>query len=263
MVKMLVKAVANILGRPLILIPVLFAALANYFVMLFSFEAGANIVAGIVEFGLPNYSLTEMPLAFYSLNFWDINIVAIGLVTNLVITAGLLIFYARFVKLKQSGKPSIKSAFSYALSHIGTVIGALAVFALISIILLFGLWFILLLVLARIPLMDFVALAYVLFMGYIALKLVMVFTAIGFDGQNIKHSFQASWDFTTKKLFGTVYVLLLSTVVYLLLSIIGGIIMTPLADDFQVTAVYYFFSNILSGALAGLMLAEYYGSEKP
>ncbi len=258
MVRVLLKAFANIVGRPLILLPAIAAALVNHLVFVLTFFAGTEILADILEFGFPLFSLAEMPFRFYSLNFWQINIVLAGLFINMAVLGLLTVFYARFVRLREEGTPSAKSAFSFAVSKLGRIVSTIVFFAVVGIIFSTVLWLLLMLLSAGLPLADVLVLLFLLLIVYVTVKLVLVFTAIGFEDLQTKQAVAASWSFTGRHFWGTVWVVFLIAVVYAVFSGIGSIAMEQLADDFQVMAVYYFFSNILISAVSGLAFAEHY-----
>ena len=262
MVKILLKALANIVGRPLVLLPAIAAALANHVVLLLTFFAGAEIIADIVEFGFPLFSLAEMPFRFYSLGFWQINIVLAGFFVNLVVLGLLTIFYARFVKTREEGNPSVKSALSFSISKTGGIVSTIVFLAAAGLILSVFLWLLLMILSAGLPLAEVLVFLFILLCAFIAAKLVMVFTIMGYENLNAKQAVAASWSFTTRHFWGTLWVVFLVAVAYVLFSGIGSIVMEPLADDFQVIAVYYFFSNILISAVSGLALAEHYVGRK-
>ena len=262
MVRALLKSAGNILGYPFVLLPAVAGALVNYFVLLATYFSAVSIAADIVEFGLPNFSMAELPFRFYSLHAGELSIVFLGLLANLVVFGVLLLFYARFVKLKKDGKPSIGSAFSYALSRIGSVFSAIVFFAVVSLFLAGLLWGMLLLAAAGLPFIEFVTALYVLLLLYLAVKLVMVLPIMGYENAGLKEAIAKSWFFSTKHFLGTVLVILLLAFVYAVLTAIGSFAMEPLADDFQIIAVYYFFTNILVSAVSGLMLAEHYAAGK-
>ena len=258
MIEALKKTAGALLKAPHLLIPGMAVALASALLFDFLFLLGFDV---FYEFGIENKAISleffKMIAIFFRLYPAQILVFIASILVLLALMAMLLFFYSKSA-MHYGEKGAFSRSLKYMLSSARKAFG-LAVFWLMFAFLVFLLLFSVVLLL---PLDIFVLAALVSIIAALsalmALKLsLFAVPAIVQGDRDVRAGLSASWEFTSKRLLGTIIVF---AIVFFANSVIAqlGMAAVSLFDNGIVPSTLAAFFNSLAFAFGSLFFAFYY-----
>ncbi len=262
MIKSVLGSAKMLVKNPLLLLPSL-AAIAIFLGLTYIFAGFLiDLLLNAVFLELvPDAPLAQLPFQFIAIYFPElVGIFVLAIISAILFTA-LNYWYAAYVGMSAKGKASIGKACGETISELGKVI-SFVVFIL-AVLFLFGFlaWLFLMVALA-IPLLGFLLLGLLGFLGfYLYIKLAFAISSMALEEAKVKEGLKNSWNFVVKKVWSVVLLVAVVAVINQFVIFVGAYATDFILDDLiGLIVIAVFWSIVL--AFAGLAFPRYYSEKK-
>ena len=258
MIKSLIGGFAQIAAKPQVLIAGIIATIVQFAIAYLTIEPLVNLVekAFILQ-ELPNVGLIELPLQFYRMYFAEVNVLILALLASMIVQLWLGVTIARFANNLRDGKKGISEALGFGIKHLGKIIAAIVFLVFVAALFFAAFQAIVWLSDYTIELSIALTALLALFTAYVYVKLVFFIPIMGCRQANVHDALAEAWNFSVKKFWKIVLLLILIAVVAGIIELVGSAIAEIPGNETAFIVILAVFS-IIASTYSALVLANYY-----
>jgi len=224
------------------LVPAIIASIFNLGLIAISISTILDFANSILLLNyIPDSGLENLPFQFYSMYADSINLILILLFASIVSGYWLLFVYCKYINDAAKKNAGLAKSTVYGFKNLKKIIG-LSILS-IAILLFFATagWFVLILSMGFGIIGTILVAVLSLLIAYCGIKLVFVPTIMGADGVSFKDALKKSWEFSGKRFFRIIFLLLALGVIGFFINSIG----TSLASYFNESQEIFYIGTVL------------------
>ena len=258
MFRSLLESLGQMVAKPQVLLAGIIAVIFQAIILYFALEPLGSVFEKAILLGeLPNVGLMELPFQFYKMYFAELNVILVAFLASMILQLWLGIVIARFASNLHSKKAGMIEAVGFGLKSLGKIIGAIVFLLAVA-----GIFFALFQIIVWLSGFSNEASLVLMFLigflaAYLYIKLVFFVPLMGCRESNVRDALAESWEFSKKKFWRILALLLLVSIIAGVIDLVGSSIAGFASEDITASIMISLFA-VIGSTYSALVLANYY-----